>query len=82
MDSFYLGQINLFGFSFPPRGWMFCEGQLLDISRNQALYSVLGTTYGGDGRTNFALPNLKGKEPVPGMHYCIAIEMGIFPPRN
>lgn len=57
----FLGQIQMFGFNFAPRGWAFCEGQLLPISQNSALFSLLGTTYGGDGRTTFALPDLKGR---------------------
>ena len=62
-----LGQIQTFGFNFAPRGWAFCDGQLLSIAQNTALFSLLGTTYGGDGRTTFALPNLKGRSIVhPG----------------
>ncbi|MCB9233166.1 MAG: phage tail protein [Bacteroidia bacterium] len=56
-----LGQISAFGFNFAPRGWMECWGQLLSISQNSALFSLLGTTYGGDGRTTFALPDLRGR---------------------
>lgn len=59
-----LGSIILFAGTFAPRGWAFCEGQLLAISQNQALFSILGTTYGGDGRTTFALPDLRGRSPV------------------
>lgn len=55
-----LGQITAFGFNFSPRGWAGCDGQLLAINSNQSLYSLLGTTYGGDGRTTFALPDLRG----------------------
>jgi microcystin-dependent protein len=51
-------------FNFPPKGWAFCSGQLLPINQNQALFSLLGTTYGGDGRVNFALPNLQGRAPI------------------
>jgi microcystin-dependent protein len=66
MDPF-LGQIVLFGGNFAPRGWALCEGQLLPISQNSALFSILGTIYGGDGRTTFALPDLRGRVPVqPG----------------
>ena len=66
MDPF-IGQLMLVGFNFAPRGWAFCEGQLLPISANTALFSLLGTTYGGDGRTTFALPDLRGRVPVsPG----------------
>lgn len=59
-----LGQIQIFGFNFPPRGWAFCDGQLLPISQYQALFSLLGTTFGGDGRTTFALPDLRGRVSV------------------
>jgi len=63
MDPF-IGTITLFGFNFAPRGWAKCEGQLLSIAQNQALFSLLGTTYGGDGRTTFALPDLRGRTPL------------------
>lgn len=59
-----LGQIMLFGGNFAPRGWAFCNGQLLQISANTALFSILGTTYGGDGRTTFALPDLRGRVAI------------------
>lgn len=63
----YIGQIIPFTGNFAPRGWALCDGQLLPISQNQALFSILGTTYGGDGRTTFALPDLRGRLPVhPG----------------
>lgn len=52
------------GFNFAPRGWAFCDGQILPINQNQSLYSLLGTTYGGDGRTSFALPDLRGRTPT------------------
>ncbi len=57
----FIGQIQNFGFNFAPRGWAMCNGQLLPINQNQALFSLLGTTYGGDGRTTFALPDLRGR---------------------
>ena len=79
MDT-YIGQIQLLAFNFAPQNWAFCEGQLLPISQNAPLFSLLGTTYGGDGKTTFALPNLKGKEPDPNLHYCIAVQ-GIYPSR-
>lgn len=60
MDPF-VGQIMMFGGNFAPRGWAFCNGQLLSISANSALFSILGTTYGGDGRTTFGLPDLRGR---------------------
>ena len=59
-----LGEISMFAGNFAPRGWAFCDGQLLPISSNQALFSLLGTTYGGDGRTTFALPDLRGRTPI------------------
>lgn len=63
----FLGEIKLFSFPFPPRGWARCEGQLMSIAQNQALFSILGTTYGGNGITAFALPDLRGRVPVgPG----------------
>lgn len=62
-----LGEIMEVGFSFPPRGWAFCDGQLLPIAQNTALFSLLGTTYGGNGSTNFALPDLRGRVSIhPG----------------
>jgi microcystin-dependent protein len=60
----FLGQILLVAFSFAPKGWALCNGQLLPINQNQALFSLLGTYYGGDGRTNFALPNLQARVPM------------------
>jgi microcystin-dependent protein len=77
----FLGQVQLLPYNFAPSGWAFCEGQMLAISQNAALFSLLGTTYGGDGQHTFALPNLMGKEPSPDMHYCIALS-GIFPSRD
>lgn len=62
-----LGEVIMFAGTFAPRGWAFCEGQLLPISQNTALFAILGTTYGGDGRTTFALPDLRGRVPLhPG----------------
>jgi len=60
----YLSEIRMFGFNFPPRGWMLCQGQLLSISQFTALFSLLGTTYGGNGQTTFALPDLRGRVPL------------------
>ncbi|PTX63115.1 microcystin-dependent protein [Kordia periserrulae] len=60
----FLAQIVMFAGNFAPRGWAFCEGQLLPINQYQALFSLLGTTYGGDGRTTFALPDLRGRSPI------------------
>src|SRR5476649_1149704 len=64
MTDPYLSEIALFSFGFAPNGWALCNGQLLPIVQNQALFSLLGTTYGGDGRTTFALPNLQGSVPI------------------
>jgi microcystin-dependent protein len=60
----FLGEIRMVGFGFSPRGYAFCDGQLLSIAQNTALFSLLGTTYGGDGRTTFALPDLRGRAPL------------------
>jgi len=60
----FLSEIRLMSFNFAPKGWALCNGQTLPINQNQALFSLLGTTYGGDGRVNFALPNLQGRVPV------------------
>ncbi|WP_338874749.1 tail fiber protein [Spirosoma sp. SC4-14] len=70
----YIGQIQLFAFNFPPKNWAFCDGRLLSIAQNQALFSLIGTTYGGDGITTFALPDLRGRTPIgfgqgPGLTY-------------
>src|SRR5438876_599539 len=66
MDPF-VAKIRIFPFNFAPRGWAFCDGQILPISQNTALFSLLGTTYGGDGKSNFALPNMQGNAPMhPG----------------
>ena len=60
----YLGSVDIVGFNFAPRSWALCDGQLLSISSNSALFSLLGTTYGGDGRTTFGLPDLRGRTPI------------------
>ena len=60
----FLSEIRIFGGNQAPKGWAFCNGQLLPINQNQALFSLLGTTYGGNGQTNFALPNLRGRVPI------------------
>ncbi len=61
MANMYVGEIRMFGGNFAPKGWAFCNGQILPISQNQALFSLIGTFYGGDGMTTFALPNLQGR---------------------
>ena len=64
MSEPFLSEIKIMSFGFPPKGWALCDGQLLPINQNQALFSLLGTTYGGDGRVNFGLPNLQGRAPM------------------
>ena len=72
MSEPFVGEIRMFAGNFAPRGWAFCDGQLLAVSQNDALFSLLGTIYGGDGRTTFGLPDLRGRVPIhagtgPGM---------------
>ncbi|HST38928.1 MAG TPA: tail fiber protein [Conexibacter sp.] len=64
MGTPFIGEIRPMSFNFPPKGWAQCDGQLLPINANQPLFSLLGTTYGGDGRVNFALPDLRGRLPI------------------
>ena len=64
MSEPFLAEVRMVGFNFAPRGWAFCDGQIMPIDQNQSLYSLLGTTYGGDGRTSFALPDLRGRTPI------------------
>ncbi len=71
----FLSQINMFGFNFAPKGWALCDGQLMTANQNQALFALLGDTFGGDARTNFALPEMRGRTPV---HYGQSVPyMGI-----
>jgi len=77
----YVGEIRLFAGNFPPVGWMFCDGQLLPISENETLFQLIGTTYGGDGESPFALPNLQSRIPthagtVSGIRCCIPVLRG------
>src|SRR5499433_1331869 len=64
MSAPFVAEIRIFAGNFAPTGWAFCDGQLLPISQNTALFSLLGTTYGGDGKSNFALPNMQGNTPM------------------
>lgn len=73
MSTPFLSEIKIISWNFPPKGWAFCNGQLLPINQNQALFSLLGTTYGGDGRVNFGLPNLQARIP---MHMGNGIVLG------
>ncbi|PKB17722.1 phage tail protein [Flavobacterium sp. 5] len=78
----FIGEIKIFGFNFPPRGYATCQGQLMGIAQNTALFSLLGTTYGGNGQTTFALPDLQGRMPIgqgqgPGLsNYVMGQEAG------
>lgn len=74
MSEPFLAEIRIVGFNFAPRGWAFCDGQILPINQNQSLYSLLGTTYGGDGRTSFALPDLRGRVPI---HFDMTHRQGL-----
>src|SRR5271165_2758170 len=64
MSDQFVAEIRIFAGNFAPKGWAFCDGQIMSISQNTALFSLLGTTYGGDGKSNFALPNLQGNAPM------------------
>ena len=79
-----IGEVKYFAGNFAPRGWAFCQHQLLPIAQNEALFSILGTTYGGDGRTTFALPKIEDLKTVfggDGVKAIIALE-GVYPPRS
>jgi microcystin-dependent protein len=80
MDN-YLGQIELFPYTFAPMGWVLCNGAIINIMQNTALYSLIGIQFGGDGRTTFGLPNMTNMSPTPGMEYYIAVT-GIYPNRD
>jgi microcystin-dependent protein len=72
----YVGEVRMFGGNFAPAGWMFCEGQLLPISENETLFQLIGTTYGGDGESTFALPDLRGRIPIHQGNGSILAETG------
>ena len=76
MSEPFLGEIKIISWNFPPKGWAFCDGQLLPINQNQALFSILGTTYGGDGMRTFGLPNLDGRTPFHVGNGIVLGEMG------
>lgn len=77
MGQPYIGEIRMFGGNFAPMGWMFCEGQLLSIAEHDTLFTLIGTTYGGDGETTFALPDLRGRIPIhQGSHSGTSYVMG------
>src|SRR5687767_11620624 len=83
MDAPFIGTVVLFAGNFAPRGWAFCAGQILSIAQNTALFSILGTTYGGNGQTTFALPDLRGRVPMgtgqgPGLqNYVLGEAVGV-----
>ncbi len=79
--DYYIGQIVVFPYSFVPYGWLLCNGAQLSIQQNNALYSLIGTKFGGNGSTNFNIPNLQGAEALPGTAYYICIS-GIYPSRD
>lgn len=79
--EYTLGEILLFPFQFEMYGCMSCQGQILQVAQYQALFSLIGYMYGGNGTTTFALPNLKDAEPLPGMRYYI-VTSGLYPSRN
>jgi microcystin-dependent protein len=78
--DYTIGTITLFPYTFAPMSWYLCNGQILSISGNETLFSLIGSSYGGNGSNNFALPNMLGLEPIPGMSYYICYE-GIYPTR-
>ncbi|MCK9170932.1 MAG: phage tail protein [Treponema sp.] len=84
MEDFLLGAVMLFPYNFVPQGWHLCDGSLLEIQSNPALYSLIGTSFGGDGRTTFGLPNLNSAEcPISKngtINYCICMQ-GVYPMR-
>ena len=78
MGQPYVGEIRIFAGNFPPNGWMFCEGQLLPISENETLFQLIGTTYGGDGQSTFALPDMRGRLPLhQGSGFVLAQTGGV-----
>src|SRR5271169_1535015 len=78
MSNPFLGEIRIMGFGFPPKGWAFCNGQTLPINQNQALFALLGTTYGGNGVTTFLLPDVQSRVPVHfGAQYPLGAQDGV-----
>lgn len=76
-----IGTIMLFPYNFTPSGWQKCDGTIFDVNQNQVLFSLIGFKFGGNGTTNFAVPNLQGAEPIPGLSYYIALQ-GVYPSRQ
>lgn len=81
MDTPFLGQIELFPYGYAPMGWILCNGALLNIQQNSALYALLGIRFGGNGSSTFGIPNLSGAEPIPNTAFYIATQ-GLFPVRD
>lgn len=83
MSDNFIGEVRAMPFNFAPAGWMACQGQLLPLAQNTALFSLIGTKYGGDGRSTFALPKLAALPSSHGgaLQYCIAVQ-GLYPPRG
>lgn len=82
MAQSYVGEIRMFGGNFPPRGWAFCNGQIIPIAENETLFNLIGTTYGGDGQETFALPDLRGRVPIhqgtnSGTSYVLGEQAGV-----
>jgi microcystin-dependent protein len=80
MENAYIGSIVLVAFNYAPANWAFCNGQILQINQNMALFALLGATYGGDGKTTFAVPNLNASALQSGLNYMICVN-GVFPSR-
>lgn len=79
--DYFMGQINLFPYNFVPEGWAPCNGQVLNVSAYEALFSLIGNKFGGDGKTTFALPNLDATAISKDIHYYICIQ-GMYPPKE
>ena len=79
--DYYLGDIQLFAYNFVPMGWLLCNGALLQVIQNQALFSLISNKFGGNGSTTFALPNMTSDSPLAGMNYYMCVS-GIYPIRD
>jgi microcystin-dependent protein len=79
--DYFLGEIEIFPYTFAPVGWLLCNGAILQVQDNTALFALIGNKFGGNGSTTFALPNLQGAEPTPGTAFYICVS-GIFPTRD
>jgi microcystin-dependent protein len=79
--DYYLGDIQLFAYNFVPKGWLLCNGAILQVAQSQALFSLIVNKFGGNGSTTFALPNMTNDSPIAGMNYYICLS-GIYPSRE